>query len=152
MWYWLLCWHIDWLAYIELLLWLWYKLTWLPCMNFLMYCWSWLLIFLGGFMLYMHFVNIVSHVYKQFRNMASPTRWTWVWASLWNWWWTGKSGVLQSMGHKELDTTEQLNGTYIFTFSTWYKKWCWKHIKVLFSNLYFNIFESDLDSHWMFII
>ena len=30
--------------------------------------------------------------------MASPTRWTWVWASSGSWWWTGKAGVLQSMG------------------------------------------------------
>ena len=30
--------------------------------------------------------------------MASPTRWIWVWASSRSWWWTGKSGVLQSMG------------------------------------------------------
>ena len=29
--------------------------------------------------------------------MASPTRWTWVWASSRSWWWTGKLGVLQSM-------------------------------------------------------
>ena len=29
--------------------------------------------------------------------MASPTRWTWVWASSQSWWWTGKPGVLQSM-------------------------------------------------------
>ena len=29
--------------------------------------------------------------------MASPTRWTWVWASSRSWWWTGKPGVLQSM-------------------------------------------------------
>ena len=29
--------------------------------------------------------------------MASPTRWTWVWASSRNWWWTGRPGVLQSM-------------------------------------------------------
>ena len=29
--------------------------------------------------------------------MASPTRWTWVWTSSGSWWWTGKSGVLQSM-------------------------------------------------------
>ena len=28
--------------------------------------------------------------------MASPTRWTWVWASSGNWWWTGKPGVLRS--------------------------------------------------------
>ena len=30
--------------------------------------------------------------------MASPTQWTWVWASSRSWWWTGKPGVLQSMG------------------------------------------------------
>ena len=30
--------------------------------------------------------------------MASLTQWTWVWASSGNWWWTGKPGVLQSMG------------------------------------------------------
>ena len=29
---------------------------------------------------------------------ASLTRWTWVWASSRSWWWTGKPGVLQSMG------------------------------------------------------
>ena len=29
--------------------------------------------------------------------MASPTWWTWVWASSESWWWTGKPGVLQSM-------------------------------------------------------
>ena len=30
--------------------------------------------------------------------MASPTQWIWVWASSGSWWWTGKPGVLQSMG------------------------------------------------------
>ena len=30
--------------------------------------------------------------------MASLTQWTWVWASLGSWWWTGKPGVLQSVG------------------------------------------------------
>ena len=30
--------------------------------------------------------------------MASLTWWTWVWASSGSWWWTGKLGVLQSMG------------------------------------------------------
>ena len=30
--------------------------------------------------------------------MASPTQWTWVWASSRSWWWTGKPGRLQSMG------------------------------------------------------
>ena len=30
--------------------------------------------------------------------MASPTQWTWVWASFGSWWWTGKPGMRQSMG------------------------------------------------------
>ena len=27
-------------------------------------------------------------------SMASPTQWTWVWASSGSWWWTGKPGML----------------------------------------------------------
>ena len=34
--------------------------------------------------------------------MASPTWWTWVWASSGSWRWTGKPGVLQSMGSQRL--------------------------------------------------
>ena len=30
--------------------------------------------------------------------MASLTRWTCIWASSGSWWWTGRPGVLQSMG------------------------------------------------------
>ena len=30
--------------------------------------------------------------------MASLTQWTWVWASSGSWWWTGRPGMLQSMG------------------------------------------------------
>ena len=30
--------------------------------------------------------------------MASPTQWTWVWASSGSWWWTGNPSMLQSMG------------------------------------------------------
>ena len=30
--------------------------------------------------------------------MASPTRWTWIWVNSGSWWWTGRPGVLQSMG------------------------------------------------------
>ena len=32
--------------------------------------------------------------------MASPTQWTWVWVNSGSWWWTGRPGVLQSMGAK----------------------------------------------------
>ena len=34
--------------------------------------------------------------------MASPRWWTWVWASFGSWWWTGKSGVLKSMGSQRV--------------------------------------------------
>ena len=43
--------------------------------------------------------------------MASPTRWTCVWASSSSWWWTGRPGVLQSMGSQP-DMTERLNWMY----------------------------------------
>ena len=39
--------------------------------------------------------------------MASPTQQTWVWVSSGSWWWTGKPGMLQSMGSQRLrDWTE----------------------------------------------
>ena len=34
--------------------------------------------------------------------MASPTWWTWVWASCGIGWWTGKPGVLQSLGSQRV--------------------------------------------------
>ena len=34
--------------------------------------------------------------------MASPTRWTWVWVNSRSWWWTGRPGVLQSMGSQRV--------------------------------------------------
>ena len=34
--------------------------------------------------------------------MASPTRWTWVGVNSGNWWWTGRPGVLQSMGSQRV--------------------------------------------------
>ena len=34
--------------------------------------------------------------------MASLTQWTWAWVSSRSWWWTGRPGVLQSMGSQRL--------------------------------------------------
>ena len=34
--------------------------------------------------------------------MAWPTQWTWVWASSRSWWWTGRPGMLQSMGSQRV--------------------------------------------------
>ena len=43
--------------------------------------------------------------------MASPTRWTWVWACSGSWWWTGKPGTLQSTGLQRVgrDWATELN-------------------------------------------
>ena len=69
--------------------------------------------------------------------MASPTRWTWVSARSGSWWWTGRPGMLQSMGLQrtrhnwvtELNWTETKyqfpDPTCLFlartTHDTWYK-------------------------------
>ena len=39
--------------------------------------------------------------------MASLTWWTWVWVSSGSWWWTGKPGVLQSMGSQRVRQQQQ---------------------------------------------
>ena len=43
--------------------------------------------------------------------MASPTQRTWVWASSGSWWWTGRPGMLQSMGSQRVrhDGATELN-------------------------------------------
>ena len=43
--------------------------------------------------------------------MASPTQWTWVWISSRSWRWTGRPGVLQSMGSQRVrhDWATKLN-------------------------------------------
>ena len=44
--------------------------------------------------------------------MASPTQWTWVWASSRRWWRTDKPGVLHSWGGKEWNTAEGMNNNH----------------------------------------
>ena len=45
--------------------------------------------------------------------MASLTQWTWVWVNSGNWWWTGRPGVLQSMGSQRVghNRATELNWT-----------------------------------------
>ena len=45
--------------------------------------------------------------------MTSPTQWTWVWVNSGSWWWTGRPGVLQSMGSQRIrhDWVTELNWT-----------------------------------------
>ena len=53
--------------------------------------------------------------------VASLTQWTWVWASSRSWWWTGKPGVLQSMGSKwiEQDWATELNLLFLWSSECW---------------------------------
>ena len=45
--------------------------------------------------------------------MVSPTRWTWVWVNSGSWWWTGKPGVMLSVGSQRVghDWATELNWT-----------------------------------------
>ena len=52
--------------------------------------------------------------------MALLTQWTCVWVNSRSWWWTGKPGVLQSMGSQKPDTTEWLNRTNVYLWNSWY--------------------------------
>ena len=46
--------------------------------------------------------------------MASPTQWTWIWVNSASWWWTGRPGVLQSMGLQRVrhDWATELKWTF----------------------------------------
>ena len=48
--------------------------------------------------------------------MASPTWWTWVWVSSGSWWWTGKPGVLQSMGSQRVGHDSDWTELRFFVF------------------------------------
>ena len=59
--------------------------------------------------------------------MAPPTQCTWVWVNSESWWWTGRPGMLQSMGLQivghnwttELNWSESIKELLCFHFSLW---------------------------------
>ena len=54
-------------------------------------------------------------------RMASPTQWTWVWVDSRSWWWTGRPGMLQSMGSQ---SWTQLSD---WTKLNWKCNKCWRY-------------------------
>ena len=63
--------------------------------------------------------------------MASPTQWTWVWVNSGSWLWTGRPGMLQSMGLQRVGldlVTEQqcIKEKYVLVYYTllFYLKQC----------------------------
>jgi len=74
--------------------------------------------------------------------MTSLTQRTWVWVSSESWWWTGKPGMLQSMGSQRLghDWATELNWLW---FITGY----WIQLLVLYSRI-FLLMRSINKSQW----
>ena len=69
--------------------------------------------------------------------MASWTQWTWVWINSRSWWWTGRPGVLQSMGSQRVghNWATELNWTEVLKnlparqewgFVPWVRKIPWR--------------------------
>ena len=53
--------------------------------------------------------------------MASPTEWAWVWVNSRSWWWTERTGVLQSVGSQRVrhDWAAELNWTELKHYVRW---------------------------------
>ena len=84
--------------------------------------------------------------------MASLTAWTWVWVSSRSWWWTGKPGVLQSMGLQRVgqNWATELTETWIWTYlggNLQNKKFSWNYMGLFSLKMllrYFCHFKSKL--------
>ena len=61
--------------------------------------------------------------------MSSPTQWTWVWVNFGGWWWTGRPGMLQSMGSQRVGHVwaTELN----WTFTIQYNPRLFTHLTIL---------------------
>ena len=62
--------------------------------------------------------------------MASPTQWTCVWVNSGSWWWTGRPGMLKSMGSQRVghDWMTELNWTEHLPYSiTWDLLLTWQY-------------------------
>ena len=67
--------------------------------------------------------------------MASLTLWTWVWVSSGCWWWTGRPGMLQSMGSERVrhDWVTELNWCFYCQISITLVLWDWSSSDTTFS-------------------
>ena len=89
--------------------------------------------------------------------MASPTQWTWVWASSRSWLWTGKPGVLCSMGLERVGhdwVTELIPNYPVETHSVLachskdnVQIWHWREMEKSFSTVTFHI--ETFDNIWL---
>ena len=81
--------------------------------------------------------------------MASPTRWTWVWVNSGSWWWTGRSGVLQSMGSQrvrhdwETELNWQLISKLLYYLSIFKKKIFFHNVLSKWHGFYLLLWSSS---------
>ena len=61
--------------------------------------------------------------------MASPTQWTWVWVDSGSWWWTGRFGILQSMGLQRVEHKWVTKLTIIYMVHTYIYMYVQTYIK-----------------------
>ena len=82
--------------------------------------------------------------------MASLTQWTWVWVNSRSWWWSGRPGVLQSMGSKRVghDWVIELNSTTGYSTNiTWKSKYSCDSLQCIICLL-----QSSWTKHIFFVI
>ena len=86
--------------------------------------------------------------------MASPTQWTWVWVNSGSWWWTGRPGMLQSMGSERVghDWATELNWTETCNYFMTQKLHSWAFIPekwrlILTQNLYKNVYSNFIPNN-----
>ena len=78
------------------------------------------------------------------RREQQRMRWLDVWVNSRSWWWTGRPGVLHSMGHKESDMTAQLNWTELAIFCNVMNKRIWLFI---FNGNYLVLADNEIISY-----
>ena len=98
--------------------------------------------------------------------MASPTQWTGVWVNSGSWWWTGRPGVLQSVGLQRVgrDSVTELNwfnynlsspvpfspGTHRICSSLSWVCSSFPSLTTWFASTYFCYMFWDISSIWFF--
>ena len=59
---------------------------------------------------------------RGWQKMTSLTQWTWVWVNSRSWWWTGRPGVMQSMGSQRVRHDWATELTDVQTTAIWQVK------------------------------
>ena len=59
---------------------------------------------------------------RRLDGITSPTQWMWIWVNSTSWWWTGRLGMLQSMGSQRVghDWATELNWLMINKGLPWW--------------------------------